>query len=73
MRFFPKGYNIAAEALCGLMHLTGEREGQPMRSGIALTDILASLHAYAGITTALYEREKDPKKKGQLVKWHKMI
>ncbi|MDP9295762.1 MAG: CoA transferase, partial [Actinomycetota bacterium] len=52
------GYDIIMQALSGLMSVTGERNGQPVKVGVALLDVVAGLYAAAGVLAALYERER---------------
>lgn len=52
------GLDIIAQAVGGLMSLTGEQGGPPMRTGNALGDFLGGLYAVYGTLTALYYREK---------------
>jgi crotonobetainyl-CoA:carnitine CoA-transferase CaiB-like acyl-CoA transferase len=56
-RFRP-GYDLVVQAMGGLMSITGEMDGEPMRCGVAVTDILTALYATTAILAALYEREK---------------
>ncbi len=51
------GYDIVAQALSGVMDLTGDPSGPPTRSGIVLADYTAGIHAYAAIVSALYYRK----------------
>jgi CoA:oxalate CoA-transferase len=51
-------YAIVVEALAGLTHLAGERDGPPTWMGFAMADIYAGTLAVAGISTALYARER---------------
>lgn len=51
------GYDIVAQALSGVMDLTGDPSGPPVRSGIVLADYTAGIHAYAAIVSALYHRQ----------------
>ena len=51
------GYDIVAQALSGVMDLTGEADGSPTRSGIVLADYIAGVYAYAAIVSALYHRK----------------
>ncbi len=44
------------QALSGLMMLTGEPAGGPMRAGIALADIATGLTSAFAVATALYQR-----------------
>ncbi|XP_065065560.1 succinate--hydroxymethylglutarate CoA-transferase-like [Rhopilema esculentum] len=52
------GYDVTAAAIGGLMHITGEPEGDPCRVGVAITDITTGLYAHGAIMAALLEREK---------------
>lgn len=40
------------------MDITGEEGGQPVKTGVALTDVSTGLFAQGAITAALYAREK---------------
>ena len=51
-------YDILAQARGGLMSLTGDPDGNPMMTGISLSDVIAGVFAATAITTALYHREK---------------
>ena len=50
------GYDFVVQAECGWMAVTGEREGDPMKVGVALADILAGKDAAIAILAALVER-----------------
>lgn len=52
------GYDIIAQALSGLMSITGEREGEPTKVGVALLDVITGLYAAIGIQAALVERQR---------------
>lgn len=52
------GYDYIIQALSGLMSITGEADGGPMKVGIAIADVLAGLYTCIGILTALHHREK---------------
>ncbi|HXF37078.1 MAG TPA: CoA transferase [Actinomycetota bacterium] len=52
------GYDIIVQAASGLMGITGEREGRPVRVGVALLDVVAGLYAAIGILAALRERDR---------------
>ena len=47
------GYHFVAQAESGLMSVTGPEDGSPYKVGVALVDVLAGLHAAAGILAAL--------------------
>jgi crotonobetainyl-CoA:carnitine CoA-transferase CaiB-like acyl-CoA transferase len=50
------GYDIMVQALSGLMSVTGEPGGQPVKAGVALLDVITGLQAAIGILAALHER-----------------
>jgi crotonobetainyl-CoA:carnitine CoA-transferase CaiB-like acyl-CoA transferase len=50
------GYDIIVQALSGLMSITGEREGEPTKVGVALLDVVTGLYAAIAIQAALVER-----------------
>ncbi|HVB34696.1 MAG TPA: CaiB/BaiF CoA-transferase family protein [Patescibacteria group bacterium] len=52
------GYDLVAQAMGGLMSITGEPDGPPVRVGVAITDILTGLYGAIGILSALRERER---------------
>lgn len=51
------GYDFAVQAMCGIMAMTGEPEGEPMKVGVAWVDILCGLYAGIAIQAALRARE----------------
>jgi crotonobetainyl-CoA:carnitine CoA-transferase CaiB-like acyl-CoA transferase len=51
------GYDFVAQAETGLMSITGAEEGPPYKVGVALVDVLAGLHAAAGILAGLHSGE----------------
>lgn len=50
------GYDIIVQALSGVMSFTGERDGQPVKVGVALLDVICGLYAAIGIEAALVGR-----------------
>ncbi|GHT86017.1 CoA transferase [Bacteroidia bacterium] len=52
------GYDIISQAAGGLMSITGEKGGEPTRSGNAMGDILGGTNLCIGILAALHAREK---------------
>ena len=52
------GFDQIAQGMSGLMSVTGFPETGPVRSGAAIADITAGLHAALGVMTALLERER---------------
>ena len=59
------GYDLMAQAMAGLMASTGEPDGEPMKAGVALSDIITGLNAATGILAALHHRDRTGK--GQMV------
>ena len=47
------GYDFVAQAESGLMSITGPADGAPHKVGVAVVDVLAGLHAAAGVLAAL--------------------
>lgn len=50
------GYDLLAQALSGMMEITGSPDGPPQRSGVAVFDVMTGMHAAIGILAALQER-----------------
>lgn len=50
------GYDLVAQAMSGMMASTGEIGGAPMKSGVAVSDIITGLHAGVGLLAALHQR-----------------
>lgn len=50
------GYDAALQAITGLMAMTGEPGGGPVKLGVAWVDVLTGLHAAVAILAALHER-----------------
>jgi len=59
------GYDLLVQALGGLMSVTGEPDGEPLKVGVALVDVIAGLYAAVGILAALEHRRESGE--GQLV------
>lgn len=59
------GYDLMAQAMGGMMSVTGEADGEPMKIGVALSDITTGLYAAIGILAALNARQHT--KRGQHV------
>ena len=53
------GYAVMVEAMCGLMSITGSPDGEPVKCGVAMTDLLTGLYAHGAITAALLARERN--------------
>jgi crotonobetainyl-CoA:carnitine CoA-transferase CaiB-like acyl-CoA transferase len=52
------GYDMVAQAAGGLMSLTGEPGGAPVKSGYAMGDLGAALFGIIGVLSALVERSR---------------
>lgn len=50
------GYDFAIQGLSGLMSITGPADGPPAKVGVAVTDVLAGLHAAVAILACLHAR-----------------
>ncbi|ADP15828.1 CoA-transferase family III family protein 14 [Achromobacter xylosoxidans A8] len=51
-------YDVVAQAMSGLMSLTGEAQGAPTLIGESVGDICAGMFAAWGVVAALYDRER---------------
>lgn len=52
------GYDVVAQAMCGIMMCTGMPDGPPVRIGASWIDMGAGMYAAMGILRALMEREE---------------
>jgi len=59
------GYDLIAQAEGGVMSLTGEPDGSPVKVGLSFADITAGMNAFSGILLALLARQRTGE--GQLV------
>lgn len=55
------GYDVIAASLGGLMSITGPRDGEPCKVGVAVTDMATGLYAHGAIIAALLQRVKTNK------------
>ncbi|KAF9430149.1 hypothetical protein BGZ94_008089 [Podila epigama] len=53
------GYDVMIEAEAGLMYITGEENGSPVKVGVAVTDLTTGLYAHGAIMAALLARIRD--------------
>lgn len=51
------GYDFTLQAESGLMAITGEPDGEPMKVGVAIVDVLAGLNAATAILAVLRRRD----------------
>jgi crotonobetainyl-CoA:carnitine CoA-transferase CaiB-like acyl-CoA transferase len=56
-RAHEPGYDAALQAMSGLMSITGEEHGAPVKVGVAVVDVLTGLHAAVAILAAVNERQ----------------
>lgn len=59
------GYDLLAQAFGGIMSLTGEPNGEPMKVGVGVADVVCGLYAATGILAAL--RQRDVSQNGQYI------
>ncbi|XP_053571792.1 succinate--hydroxymethylglutarate CoA-transferase [Bombina bombina] len=52
------GYDAIACAMSGLMYITGSEDGEPVRPGVAMTDLATGLYAHGAIMAGLLQRHK---------------
>lgn len=52
------GYDYAIQAMSGLMSITGAKDGEPHKVGVAISDVIAGLFANSAILSALRHAEK---------------
>jgi len=52
------GYDFMIQAMGGMMSVTGEADGLPMKIGVALADVLTGLYAANAIQAALIHQQK---------------
>ncbi|WP_424810017.1 CaiB/BaiF CoA transferase family protein [Rhodococcus sp. 27YEA15] len=59
------GFDLVAQAVGGLMSITGEADGPPTKVGVALVDAICGLHGGIGVLAAVAARKQSSR--GQLV------
>ncbi len=52
------GYDYLAQGMGGMMSLTGEREGDPVKVGVGIADVVCGMYAVSAILAALHHRTK---------------
>src|SRR5437899_3261795 len=52
------GFDLIAQGVSGIMSVTGEPGGAPMKAGVPLTDLSAGLFALVGVLAALEARRR---------------
>src|SRR4051795_5998217 len=61
------GYDLLLQAMSGLMSVTGEPDGRPLKVGAALIDMICGLYATTGVLAALHARSASDGGTGQRV------
>lgn len=59
------GYDYVVQAEAGMMSITGEPEGEPMKAGVAVADLFTGMYAVQAILAAIIARRNDGQ--GQLI------
>ncbi|WP_316155435.1 CoA transferase [Cupriavidus sp. BIC8F] len=59
------GYDAAIQAMSGIMSINGEADGDPLRVGLPVVDMVTGLNAVIGVLLALQERARSGR--GQFV------
>ena len=54
-------YDLIVQAMSGLMHITGQRDGPPTAVGESVIDVCTGMFTAWGISTALFNRERTGK------------
>ncbi|MFT6932466.1 MAG: crotonobetainyl-CoA:carnitine CoA-transferase CaiB-like acyl-CoA transferase, partial [Paracoccaceae bacterium] len=52
------GYDLMAQGYGGIMSLTGEPDGVPMKTGVGIADVMCGMYAAVGILAALRHRDR---------------
>ena len=52
------GYDFLAQGLGGMMSITGEPDGEPMKVGVGIADVMCGMYAVAAILAAVHHRSK---------------
>ena len=60
-------FDFIGQAMSGFMSINGPPDGDPLRAGPPISDLLAGLYAAFGVVTALVARERAPTGQGQRV------
>lgn len=57
--YAPKaGYDFLAQAMGGIMSITGDPEGKPVKVGVGISDVMCGMYATVGILAALRHRDR---------------
>lgn len=61
------GYDFVIQAVGGLMSITGEPDGRPMKVGVAISDVVSGLFGAVSLLAALLGRERVAGSQGQRI------
>ncbi|MBB6373856.1 formyl-CoA transferase [Pseudonocardia eucalypti] len=61
------GLDIMAQARGGLMSITGQPDGDPVKVGVPICDLVSGLYTAMAVLAALRHRDADPQRGGQFV------
>lgn len=50
------GYDIIVQGMCGIMSITGEPDGVPVRYAVPIADLTGGIYAFTGILSAIIRR-----------------
>ncbi|HJW21811.1 MAG TPA: CaiB/BaiF CoA-transferase family protein [Candidatus Limnocylindrales bacterium] len=65
----PKpGYDFVIQAVSGLMSITGEPDGRPLKVGVAISDVVTGLFGAVAILGTLVGRQRSPKPSRDVVR-----
>ena len=53
-----RGYDLAIQAASGIMSITGEPDGRPMKVGVAISDVITGLYAAISVLAGLHARSQ---------------
>ncbi len=59
------GYDFLIQGMGGIMSITGQPDGEPMKVGVAIADLMTGMYASSAILAALHHREKTGR--GQMI------
>lgn len=52
------GYDYLAQGMGGMMSLTGEPDGKPMKIGVGIADVMCGMYASVALLAALHHRDR---------------
>jgi crotonobetainyl-CoA:carnitine CoA-transferase CaiB-like acyl-CoA transferase len=52
------GYDLVIQATAGIMSITGEPDGMPMKVGVAITDVLTGLYTAVSVLAGIWARDR---------------